>query len=165
MAEREAKHPDLGPYFIVPKGLLQNGIAARVGASAVALYVALCEHANRKHSNVFSISDKSLASDTGVAERTIRDARTRLHREGLISFNRQPGHSYTYTLLNVKLSPRIPLNERLRQPKKPRALHSTERPISTVKSDSEVQQKALHPSGNHCYFPPDYFANPSGGIC
>jgi hypothetical protein len=167
MAEwkNQARNPALGPYFITPKGLFQNGIAARIGASAVTIYVALCEQANRKNGNVVSISDRSLASDTGVSERTIREIRPNLCRERLVSFNREPGHSYTYTLFPVELAPRIPVKERPRQPKKPRALYAERRDVPPLKTASEVQQKPLHPSGNYCYFSPDQFADASGGIC
>lgn len=119
------KNPEVGPYFIVPKGLFHNGIAARVGPSAVTVYVALCEHANRRNGNVVSVSDRALAADTGVAERTIRDVRTKLYREGVISFVREPGQSYTYTLLPVQPA-WIAIKDRPRQPKKRRALHAAE---------------------------------------
>jgi hypothetical protein len=116
-------NPDVGPYFRVPKGLFQNGIARQLGASAVAVYVALCEHANRKGVNVFSVADRSLAADTGIAERTIRDVRTKLSDAGLVSFVREAGHSYTYTLIPVQLA-WVPVEDRPRQPKKRRALYA-----------------------------------------
>lgn len=116
-------NPDVGPYFRVPKGLFQNGIAPRLGASAVTVYAALCEHANRKGANVFSVGDRSLAADTGMGPRTIRDIRTKLRSEGLVSFVREAGNSYTYTLVPVQLA-WVPVEDRPRQPKKPRALHA-----------------------------------------
>ena len=122
-------NPELGPYFRVPKGVMVNGIAGRIGPAALAVYVALCEHANRRNGNIVHVSDKTLAADTRVAERTIREARTKLLVEKLISFTREPGQSYTYTLLLV---PDVwtPVEKRYRKPKMPRALHATMRSAS-----------------------------------
>lgn len=159
-----SKNPVLGPYFTVPKGLIQNGIAARIGPSAVTVYVALCEQANRKNGNSLSVSDKTLAADTGVAERTIRNIRTRLSEAGLVLFEREPGSSYSYTLVAVQLARRVPVKERLRQPKKPRGvLHNTipNRPGTSP----EVQQNLHHPSGKFCYTSSALFADPTGKIC
>lgn len=160
-----AKNPELGPYFVVPKGLFQNGIAARIGPYAVAIYAALCEWANRKNGNVVSVSDRSLAADTGVAERTIRDIRALLLNNGLVSLNREPGQSYTYTLLPVTLAPRVPVKQRPRQPKKQRALYAPRLDLSMLRTGLEVQQKRPHSSRNICNRPLAEFAGPSGRIC
>ncbi len=167
MAEREVrtKNPELGPYFAIPKGLFQNGIAVRIGPSAVTIYAALCEQANRKNGNVVSVSDRSLAAETGVAERTMRDIRAKLISQGLLSFEREPGHSYTYTLFPVKLAPRIPVKLRPRQLKRRRALYAPRRDVPMLRTGLEAQQKLPHSSGNICYTPPAEFADPSGRIC
>lgn len=158
-----AKNPDVGPYFNAPKGLYLNGIAARIGASAVAVYLALCLHANQKNGNVFPVSDRTLAADTGVAERTIRDVRTRLQAEGLISFVRDPGQSYTYTLMPIQLA-RMAVKERLRQPKKRRALHAQQQDADS-KRTSAVQQILPYHSGNACHTTAENFAREPGKVC
>jgi hypothetical protein len=165
-SSKPSKNPEVGPYFRVPKGLLQNGIAARIRPSAVALYTALCENANRRNGNTFSVSDRALAADTGIAERTIRDIRTQLFEEELISFTRQPGSSYTYTLIPVRLAQRIPVNERRRQPKKPRGTyHSSEGVAAGLKTHSKPQQTLPHPSGKSRHTTPSLFAELTGNVC
>jgi hypothetical protein len=159
------KNPNVGPYFQTPKGIFLNGIAPRIGASAVSVYVALCLHANEKNGNVFSVSDRTLAADTGIAERTIRDVRTRLTCAGLISFDRDHrGQSYTYKLVPVKLV-RIPVKERPRPPKKRRALHAEKQPLADAQRFSEVQQELPYHTGNACRTPPADFAGVSGKVC
>jgi hypothetical protein len=148
------KNPDVGPYFKVPKGLIQNGIAARIGPSAVTVYVALCEHANYANGNVFSTSDRALAAETGVAERTIREVRTRLQSEMLISFTRSLGQSYTYTVIPVKPAARIPVKEKLRQPRKRRGLHATERSADRAGKASHAEQNSALPATARSATPP-----------
>jgi hypothetical protein len=130
---------ELGRYFKVPKGVFQSGLAARLGSSAMTVYVALCEHANRKNSNTFVASDKALAADSGVAERTIRGVRTKLVQAKLITIRRELGQSYTYTLLPIS-SDWVPIKERPRQPCKPRALYALESVSEKFQSVTEVQQ-------------------------
>lgn len=134
-----SKNPEVGPYFIVPKGLFQNGIAARIGPFAVTIYAALCEQANRKNGNTLSVSDRTLAADTGVAERTIRDIRSKLFEAGLVTFVREPGSSYTYTLILVQPA-RIPVKERLRQPKRRRANYAPQLAAADTWKLSEAPQ-------------------------
>ncbi len=98
-------------------------MAAKLGPSATLLYVALCDHANRGSSNTFKASDKALASDTGIATRTICNARKRLSEHGLITFYRPEGQSYTYTLCKPSLQ-WVSLAERVRVKRKPRAFHA-----------------------------------------
>jgi hypothetical protein len=134
------KNPDLGPYFTVPKGLIRNGIAARIGPSAVAVYVALCEHANRVNGNVVSVSDRAIATETDVAERTIREVRILLQSKGLVYLTRQPGCSYTYNLIPVKVERSIPVKDSPRPPKKPRAIHATRQAAEDTQESPKVRQ-------------------------
>lgn len=114
---------DIGPYTQIPNKLFGSGTAAILGPSATLLWVALCEHANRNSENTFSVSDKSLASDTTLSPRTICDARKVLRERGFLKAERQKGTSYSYTLLPCKLG-WVPVKERLREKRKPRALHA-----------------------------------------
>ena len=120
---QSAKPFDIGQWARFPNRFFGSGLASRIGTSACVLYFALCEHANRPQppSNTFKASDKALASDTGLSPRTIRDARIKLLENGLIEYSREPGQSYTYTLLRQELR-RLRLAERPRQKRKPRAL-------------------------------------------
>jgi hypothetical protein len=158
---------ELGPYFTVPKGLIYGGIAGRIGPHATAVYIALCEHANRgkrEDQNTFSVSDRALASDTGVAERTIRDIRTKLMEHYLIRCERRAGQSYSYTLLSLTET-FIRIEDRPRQIKRRRALHAQKpRPTDNQKL-AGVQQMLPDPSGKGYRIHPATFADLSGNVC
>lgn len=115
---------DLGPFTKIPNKLFGSGKAAALGPSATLLYVALCEQANRAANTVFSISDRSLAADTGLAARTICDARKRLQEQKMLSVTRQNGRSYSYSLFKCDLL-WIQRTERQRPTRKPRAKYAT----------------------------------------
>ncbi len=114
---------NIGPWARFPNKFFGSGMARKVGASASLLYFALCENANRPRepSNTFKASDKSLSSETGLSPRTMRDARTKLFENGLVTYSRPPGQSYTYKLLPQDLQWLKPI-ERPRQKRKPRAM-------------------------------------------
>lgn len=114
---------DVGPYTPIPNRFFGSGLAAKLGCSASLLYIVLWDHANRKSSNTFSVSDRALASDTGLGTRTICDARKCLCEYGLITFVRPEGRSYTYTLFKPSLE-WVPIKERPRTKLKPRANRS-----------------------------------------
>jgi DNA-binding transcriptional MocR family regulator len=95
-------------------------MAADLGPTAALLYLALCDHANRAGGNKFKVSDRALAADTGIAERTILEARKAILARGLITYERQPGKSHEYTLIIPTLTWKAQ-KERPRQKKKPRA--------------------------------------------
>jgi hypothetical protein len=144
---KRAGRVELGPYFIVPKGLIQGGIAGRIGPHATAVYIALCEHANRgnrEDQNTFSVSDRALAADTGVAERTIRDIRTKLIEKHLIMCEREAGQSYSYTLLPLT-NTFIRIEERPRQIKRRRALHAQKPRLDDNQKLTGVQQMLPDP--------------------
>jgi len=117
------KSLDIGPYARFPNKFFGSGMARKIGTSACVLYFAFCENANRNRepSNTFKASDKALASETDLSPRTIRDARIKLFENGLISYTRKPGESYTYTLLRQDLK-WLGRSERPRQKRKPRAM-------------------------------------------
>jgi len=114
---------DIGLWARFPNKFFGSGMARKVGTSASVLYFALCENANRDQepSNTFKASDKALASETGLSPRTMRDARITLFENGLVSYSREPGQSYTYTLLRQELK-WLKRSERPRQKLKPRAM-------------------------------------------
>lgn len=85
------------------------------------LFIALFENANRNNGNTFKTSDRALASETGLGTRTICDARKKLREFELISFSRDEGQSYAYTLKRYSFD-WVRLEQRLRQDRKPRAL-------------------------------------------
>ncbi len=65
----------IGAFSKIPNKFFGSGTAARIGPSASIMFLALFEVANRKGASSFSISDRTLAADTGVATRTIVEAR------------------------------------------------------------------------------------------
>ena len=115
---------EIGPYSKIPSKFFGSGTAANLRPSAALLFLALCEHANRHNSNTFKASDKALASETYYSPRTICDARKRLVEHRLISCERDNGQSFNYTILAMSLN-WIPLVERSRPKRKPRALHAS----------------------------------------
>jgi hypothetical protein len=114
---------DIGDWARFPNKFFGSGTGRKVGTSTCVLYFALCETANRNRepSNTFKTSDKRLASETGLSSRTMRDARIRLLENGLVSYSREPGQNYTYTLLRQELK-WLKRSERPRQKRKPRAM-------------------------------------------
>jgi hypothetical protein len=140
---------DVGPYFMVPKAFFQSGRAARVGPSGIAIYTKLCEHANRKGQNTFRVSDKALADEAGVAERTIRDIRTKLEAEGLITRQREAGQSYTYTILRLP-SEWVPTEDRPRKKRKQRAIHATRSALVEAGKSQAALANLAGPSGKLC---------------
>lgn len=114
---------DIGLYTAIPSKFFGSGTAASLGYSASLVFLALCEHANRNESNTFKASDKALASETGYGPRTICDARKTLIERGLICCTRPEGQSFNYTIPALSLK-WVPLAERPRQKRKPRALHA-----------------------------------------
>jgi replication initiation and membrane attachment protein DnaB len=115
---------DIGPFSMMPSKFFGSGTAASIGPSATVLYLALCEHANRHEKNSFTASDRALEADTGIASRTICDARKMLIATGLIRAERVEGRSYTYTLPKQSLQWKR-VSDRPRHKRKPRALYST----------------------------------------
>ena len=117
------KSVDIGPFAKFPNKFFGSGMARKIGPSASVLYFAFCENANRNRepSNTFKASDKALASETGLSPRTMRDARIKLVENRLVSCSREPGQSYTYTLLPQELK-WLKRSERPRQKRKPRAI-------------------------------------------
>jgi hypothetical protein len=164
---KRAGRVELGPYFIVPKGLVQGGIAGRIGPHATAVYIALCEHANRgkrEDQNTVSVSDRALAADTGVAERTIRDILTKLIEKHLVRCERGAGQSYSYTLLPLTTA-FIPIEDRPRQIKRRRALHAPKPRSNDIQMLVGVQQTLPDPSGKECRIHPARFADLFGKVC
>jgi DNA-binding transcriptional ArsR family regulator len=149
---KRAGRVELGPYFTVPKVLIQSGIAGRIGPYATVVYIALCEHANRgkrEDQNTFSVSDRALAADTGIAERTIRNHRTKLVEQGLISCRRDTGQSYIYTILLLP-SEWVPIKDRPRKKRKRRALHASRLALVEVRQPQAALANLTGPSGKVC---------------
>lgn len=116
---------EIGLYSEMPSKFFGSGTAASLGPSASLVFLALCEHANRNESNTFKASDRALASETGLGTRTIFDARKRLIEHGLISCSRENGQSFSYTIPSLSLK-WIPLAQRPRLKRRPRALHASQ---------------------------------------
>ena len=114
---------DIGPYAKFPNRFFGSGLGARLGVSAGYLYLALCDHANRKSEITFKVSDRALAGDTGIAPRTICNARKKLAEFGLITFTREKGQSHVYKLSKLPLQ-WTPLKQRMRGPLRPRGYHA-----------------------------------------
>lgn len=113
MPRKRCRKVDIGLFTMVPRHLFGSGMAARLGPATLGLYVALCEHANRRGNNTFTASDDALACDIGIAPRTICNARKKLLEHRLVKGTTVPGRSFLYTLLpqaferkNVDLRPR-----------------------------------------------------------
>ncbi len=115
---------EIGLYSEMPSKFFGSGTASSLRPSASLVFLALCEHANRNESNTFKASDRALASETGLGTRTICDARKRLIEHGLISCSRENGQSFNYTIPSLSLK-WIPLAQRPRLKRKPRALHAS----------------------------------------
>jgi len=116
---------DLGPFCKFPSKFFGSGLAARLGTSAALLYLALCENCNRCSRMTFEASDKALASETGLAERTIRNGRNRLVENGLIQCSREGlGRRFTYLLLRQELK-WVRRQDRPRRKRKPRAMSAS----------------------------------------
>ena len=117
------KSVDIGLFAKFPNKFFGSGMARKVGRSGTVLYFALCENANRNRdsSNSFKASDNALASETGLSPRTIRNVRIKLRENGLVEYSREPGESYTYTLLRQDLK-WLKRSERPRQKQRPRAM-------------------------------------------
>ena len=115
------KSVDIGLFARFPNTFFGSGMARKLGPSASILYFALCENANRNRvpSNTFKASDKSLASETGLGPRTIRNIRTKLYENRLVEYSREPGERYTYTLLRQELK-WLTRSERPRLKRRPR---------------------------------------------
>lgn len=126
---------DIGPAFCkFPNKLFGSGVAAELGHVAALVYLALCECANREFphsSNTFTVSDRSIAADTGYCPRLISSARRKLIAVGLVSCQREKGCSFVYTLIPQTFRS-IPRKQRLRPKKKPRALHGTPRGVENL---------------------------------
>jgi hypothetical protein len=112
---------DIGLFSKMPNKFFGSGTAARLRPSASILFLALCEHVNQKGEISFSVSDRTLAADTGLSARTICEARKRLLEQKLLLCSRDKGNSFTYTLRKYEL-PWIPVKDRLRPMRKPRGL-------------------------------------------
>lgn len=135
---------EIGPYTKIPNRLFGSGLAAKLGSSATIVYVALCDHANRDGKNTFKASDRAIAADTGISERTIVDARKALVEHGLIQCARENGQSYVYTLLAQKDLIWVPIKNRSRQKCKPRAIHAWRAVIHPTAKSPEA---GVTPSG------------------
>jgi len=120
----KASTVEIGLFTKVPRLLFGSGTAARLGRSALCLFVALCEHANRHGRTTFSASDEALACDTGMSPRTICDARKRLREHGMIQTVRTSGSAFRYTILPQAFEWK-PLDQRQRRKLKPRAYRAT----------------------------------------
>jgi len=96
---------DIGLFARFPNKFFGSGLARKIGPSASVLYLALCETANRGNgrNNIFTARDKSLAWETGLSPRTIRNLRAKLIENGLVKLSQEPGQNYTYTLLRQEL--------------------------------------------------------------
>jgi len=114
---------EIGLFTKMPSKFFGSGTASNIGPSAALIFLALCEHANRRGSNTFRASDRALASDTKYGPRTICNARKTLIERGLIECSREEGQSFTYTIPVLDLQWK-PLAERPRKPRRPRALHA-----------------------------------------
>lgn len=109
----------IGHFARFPNRFFGSGLAAKLGQSAALIYLCLCDHANREGDNTFRVSDRALAADTGIAQRTIINARKALIERDLIDCTRDPGRSYQYTVKTPSLNWK-PQKERGRVKGKPR---------------------------------------------
>lgn len=115
---------DIGQFARFPNRFFGSGMARKLGSSAIVLYIALCEHANRSResSNTFEARDRDLAWETDLSPRTFRNARIKLLENDLVVYRHDPGQKYTYTLLRPELK-WFKVAERLpRQKRKPRGM-------------------------------------------
>jgi hypothetical protein len=102
---------DIGPYFKMPYRLFSSGLGAKLGQSAGWLYTALCSYANDNSSLTFSVSNRTLQTDTGMSPRTIGTAKKVLREQGLIEYSPKAGSKDQYTLKKLELE-RVKREER-----------------------------------------------------
>jgi DNA-binding transcriptional ArsR family regulator len=120
--EPSKKSVNIGLFARFPNTFFSSGMARKLGTAGTVLYIALCEHANREPSNTFKASDKTLAWETDLSPRTIRNKRIKLQENGLVQYSREPGQSFTYTLLRQKLQWFKVAERQPREKRRPRAM-------------------------------------------
>ena len=114
---------EIGPsWYKMPNNLFRSGTAAKVGKMASLMLSALCEFANGEGENTFRVSDKQIASVTGIGPRTVCDARKRLIEFGFVECKRDRGQMYTYTLLPQTMRS-MRLEDRVRRKDRPRGMY------------------------------------------
>ena len=128
---------DMGDYSKIPNKFFGSGMESKLGHSPSLLFLALCEHANRNSSTSFKASDAALASETGLGTRTICQARKRLVEFNIVSCDRQDGRSYIYTLKQYQFN-WLPLKERPRVKRKPRAVHASRIEVQQILQGSQL---------------------------
>ena len=137
----QGRRLDIGSFAKVPSKFFGSGTAAKVGPAAALVYLALHEHSNRKNGLTFKASDRALAADTGLSERTICDARKKLIGAGLISCTREKGESFTYTLL-LRKQKWVPIKDRPRQKRKARGRQSPK--VGCERDETQRNEQAIN---------------------
>ncbi|WP_169729305.1 helix-turn-helix domain-containing protein [Solimonas soli] len=85
-------------WFPVLRALIRTGAMARLGPYGIAAYLAIKAEANLKTGKA-AVSVRSIADNTGMSERSAREAIRRLEREGLVSSAAACGKPTTYQLI------------------------------------------------------------------
>jgi len=76
-----------GPSFSVPNVVFRSGVARAIGADGIALFAALCERATFYKRSQIEITDNALAEHSGLSVTTVRRARMKLDRTGLVKWS------------------------------------------------------------------------------
>lgn len=92
-------------WFPVLRALIQSGVMAETGPFGIAAYIALKSGASL-HNGQTAVSVSTVAQQTGMSEKTAREALKRLEEMGLVSTRWQPGRNKVYQLIE-----RLPITD------------------------------------------------------
>jgi hypothetical protein len=95
-------------FFGVPQFVVRSGLWANMKPSVRCLYVSLLHESERRSTRQFKIKDSDLERLSGLATRTISDARKKLQELGLILYRSGAGNIYTYTICNPETGSAFP---------------------------------------------------------
>ncbi|ULQ46043.1 GntR family transcriptional regulator [Flagellatimonas centrodinii] len=102
--QRELFHAETG-WFPVLRALIQSGVLARVGPHGIAAYISLKSGASL-HNGQTAVSAGTVAAQTGMSEKTAREALKRLEEQGLVSTRWKPGRNKTFQIIE-----RLPITD------------------------------------------------------
>jgi len=118
-------------YSGFPPEIFEDGLVPQMQNTAFRLYIFLCRSSDRKSSLQFAVFDKEICQQTGSSPRALCSARNELKRFGLISCDRDPGGSYTYSLCDVKTRRPFPGDQKIR-PRYTKKEKVFEQPVSVL---------------------------------
>lgn len=92
-------------WFPVLRALIQSGVMAKIGPFGIAAYISLKGSASL-HNGQTAVSAATIAAQTGMSEKTAREALKRLQAQGLVTTCWQPGRNKVFQLVE-----RLPITD------------------------------------------------------